>query len=108
MVGKMSEKSDGMIGISDHSLTFELVNDKAELEAAIAEIQDVVSDHENCDPDYCDLTLGLRGGVLTTLLELVPRLMASYEEALQLTHSLADAWESYMDNQTPAGIYVPS
>jgi len=93
---------------NDHSLTFELVNDKAELESAIEELREIVSAHASCDPDYCDLSMDLRNDVLTTLLELVPRLMASYEEALQLTYTLADAWESYMNDQTPAGLYVPS
>jgi len=87
----------------NHSLTFELVNDKAELEKSLEYLLSWLDTHwYEINEDNQDLRMAIR-----TMIELVPRLMASYEDALQLTYTLADAWESYMNDQTPAGLYVP-
>lgn len=97
---------------TDHSLTFELVNDKAELLEALDEISDYVPE----DPDapwYIDMSSGWNSDdafmkSLRTMISLVPRLMQSYEQLLETSYALADAWESYMNDQTPAGLYVPN
>lgn len=86
--------------------TFEFINDKAELEAALSILSAgclAERDHWGSSVLTPEAT-----SAVAAILELVPRLMKSYEEALELTYTLADAWESYMDNQTPAGLYVPS
>lgn len=87
--------------MSDHSLTFELVNDKAELERALNVLIPAMDDN-SYDWD------GVPWSDINTLLELVPRLMQSYEQLLETSYALADAWESYMNDQTPAGLYVPN
>ena len=86
---------------TDHSLTFELVNDKAELEKALDVLIPAMDD------DYYDWD-AVPWRSIRTLLELVPRLMQSYEQLLETSYALADAWESYMNDQTPAGLYVPN
>lgn len=83
-----------MVDPVDHSLTFELVNDKAELEEAL----EAMSGRD----------IGAAQPYLDTLLTLTARLMQSYESLLETSYALADAWESYMNDQTPAGLYVPS
>lgn len=91
---------------STEDITFELVNDKAELQEALI----ILSGDQLIDYGAYWQEPGLRSDVrsaIDTILVLVPRLMASYEQALELTYTLADAWESFMDNQTPAGLYVP-
>lgn len=96
--------------MTDHSLTFELVNDKAELEEAL----EILNSPSQFGEEYGEFDCNGHhhsedvSWALDRVCALVPRLMASYEEALQLTHTLADAWESYLNDQTPAGIYVPS
>lgn len=87
-------------------ITFELVNDKAELQRAL----DTLAEREHIDQgEYWDNDhySSEEVAAIVTLLELVPRLMASYEQALELTYTLADAWESFMDNRSPAGLHVP-
>jgi len=92
---------------TDHSPTFELINDKAELAEAISFLRKLRIWSERLEnPDGFEANPKLEWA-WDTVVSLVPRLMASYEEALELTYTLANAWESYMDNQTPAGLYVP-
>jgi len=86
--------------------TFELVNDKAELQEALI----ILSGPDLIDHGAYWQTPGLDAearSAIDTVLELVPRLMRSYEELLELTYNLADGWESFMDGQSPAGLYVP-
>jgi len=86
----------------DHSLTFELVNDKLELTEAIEWLLECRAS------GYEDFNLEDHLDQIDSILDLVPRLMRSYEDLLETSYALADAWESYMNDQTPAGLYVPS
>jgi len=44
---------------------------------------------------------------IDAVVSLVPRLIKAYEDLWDSSVQLTTAWEAYMRNQTPAGIFVP-
>lgn len=93
----------------DHSLTFELVNDKAELTEAL----EILNSPSQFGEEYGEFDCNGHhhsedvSWAIYRVRTLLPRLMQSYEQLLETSYALADAWESYMNDQTPAGLYVP-
>jgi hypothetical protein len=87
----------------------EFVNDWSELEAAIAELKEILNGHAECDPDYCDIDVDLlafkpAAEVINTY---VPRLLTQYAKLVELSFALTEGWEQYATLQAPSGLYLP-
>lgn len=77
----------------------ELVNDWQKLEAAVADL----GSHSSCYPEEC----GLCFDDVKEIVELVPRLIKAYEDLWENTMTMMKAWEAFVANQSPAGLYLP-
>ncbi len=82
------------------------VNDVERLEWALKELDELHQLHGDCEPDYCDVQ-GVNFDALGIVLQYVPILIKSYEELFAQSMNLTAAWEAFMNNTTPAGLYLP-
>lgn len=93
----------------------EFVNDWGKLEAAVEVLKQTP---DLLDYDYCECDEPCNGAhayvphavqtAVNDMVRLVPRLIKSYEDLYEHSMNMLTAWEAYMHNQTPAGLYVPS
>jgi hypothetical protein len=84
--------------------SIEFVNDWSELEAAVADLAELISAHAECEPDYCD-TPFIRD--YQVIVDYVPRLLTQYANLVELSFALTEGWEQYATLQKPTGLYLP-
>jgi hypothetical protein len=94
---------------TDGSTDVVLVNDLDSLREAVSELAEIYAGHLGCDPDYCDIGVDLSNfrPEAETLINLVPRLIKSYEDLLEASFELTRLVELEHQNRTPEGLYLP-
>lgn len=84
----------------------EFVDDWSRLKAAVEFMHEEWYDEDI--ETHCDVRNSTQARhAVDAVVELVPKLLDAYADLWQTSTEMLNAWEAFMNNETPAGLLVP-